>query len=55
VHRQGWLSRGDIRLKLNFNGSSDTDVKYFGVLGPLGTWHFQREGAYAGLATGHTR
>lgn len=50
VHRQGWLSRGDIRLKLNFNGPSETDVKYFGVLGPLGRWRFARDEARAGMA-----
>ncbi len=44
IHRQGWLSRGDIRLKLNFNGPADTDVKYFGVLGPLGAWRFEPVG-----------
>lgn len=38
VHRHGWLSRGRIRLKLNFNGANQTDVDFLGALGPLGHW-----------------
>lgn len=41
VHRRGWLTRGDIRLKLNFSGSVMIDVDYPGVVGPLGNWQFQ--------------
>jgi lipopolysaccharide transport system ATP-binding protein len=43
IHRHGWLSRGDVRLKLNFNGALDTDVTYLGLIGPQGKWRLERE------------
>lgn len=40
IHRRSWLSRGDIRLKMNLSGSRTSDVNYPGVVGPLGDWQF---------------
>jgi lipopolysaccharide transport system ATP-binding protein len=39
VHRHGFLSRGKIRVKLNFDGVRETDVWLPGVVGDLGQWH----------------
>ncbi len=41
IHRHGWLSRGDIRLKMNFSGSEASDVTYPGILGALGSWRYR--------------
>lgn len=38
VHRHGFLSRGKIRIKLNFDSARDTDVDLPGVVGELGQW-----------------
>jgi lipopolysaccharide transport system ATP-binding protein len=38
VHRHGWLSRGQIRLKMNFNGANQTDIDFPGAIGALGAW-----------------
>ncbi len=38
LHRLRWLSRGDIRLRLNLGGGRQTDVDFPGVVAPLGTW-----------------
>ncbi len=42
VHRHGWLTRGDIRLKLDFGGPRAVDVWFPGVIGPLGAWQIER-------------
>ncbi len=38
VHRHGFLSRGKIRVKLNFDGARQTDVTLPGLVGELGQW-----------------
>lgn len=38
VHRHGFLSRGKIRVKLNFDSVRETDVTLPGVVGELGQW-----------------
>ncbi len=43
IHRQGWLTRGDIRLKLEFGGPRAVDVWFPGVIGPIGTWQVSRD------------
>lgn len=43
VHRHGWLSRGDIRLKLNFAGPVLIDVHYPGIVGSLGSWQVRTD------------
>ncbi|WP_374686498.1 ABC transporter ATP-binding protein [Promineifilum sp.] len=42
VHRHGWLSKGDIRLRLNFNGPTQSDVHFLGIMGPIGAWQVER-------------
>jgi lipopolysaccharide transport system ATP-binding protein len=42
VHRHGWLTRGDIRLRLDFGGSRATDVDLPGIIGPIGAWLVDR-------------
>ena len=42
VHRHGWLTRGDIRLKLDFGGPRVHDVFFPGVIGPIGGWQVDR-------------
>jgi len=42
VHRHGWLTRGDIRLKLDFGGPRAVDVWFPGVIGPLGAWQIEQ-------------
>ena len=42
IHRHGWLTRGDIRLKLDFGGPRAVDVWFPGVIGPLGAWQIER-------------
>lgn len=48
VHRRGWLSRGDIRLKMNFSGSMASDVNYPGVVGPMGRWQVRADSSETG-------
>ncbi len=43
IHRHGWLTRGDIRLKLDFGGPRAVDVWFPGVIGPIGAWQVNRE------------
>lgn len=43
IHRHGWLTRGDIRLKLDFGGSCAVDVTFPGVIGPMGAWRIHRD------------
>lgn len=38
IHRQGWISRQDIRVKLSFGSHRETDVTYPGVLKSIGRW-----------------
>ena len=38
IHRLRWLSKGDIRLRLNLGGARDTDVDFPGVISPVGNW-----------------
>jgi hypothetical protein len=38
LHRQRWLSKGDVRLHLNLGGGRETDVDFPGVVAPLGEW-----------------
>jgi lipopolysaccharide transport system ATP-binding protein len=38
IHRERWLSKGDIRLRLNLGGVRESDIDYPGVVLPLGTW-----------------
>jgi len=42
LHRLRWLSRGDIRLRLNLGGGRQTDVDFPGVVAPLGDWTVRR-------------
>ena len=51
VHRHGWLSRGQVRLKLQGGGARATDVDYPGAIGPLGEWEVRRIGEW-GLGIG---
>ncbi len=43
IHRHGWLTRGDIRLKLDFGGPRAVDVWFPGVIGPIGVWQVNRD------------
>ncbi len=43
IHRLRWLSRGDIRLRLNLGGGRQTDVDFPGVVAPLGDWTVRRQ------------
>lgn len=38
IHRLRWLSKGDIRLRLNLGGARGTDVDFPGVISPVGSW-----------------
>jgi lipopolysaccharide transport system ATP-binding protein len=43
LHRTGiWISRNQIRLKINFEGVKITDVDYPGALQPQGTWDVEQ-------------
>lgn len=44
IHRLRWLSRGDIRLRLNLGGSRRFDVDFPGVLAPVGEWTVTQNG-----------
>ncbi len=46
VHRHGWLTRGDIRLKLDFGGPRANDVWLPGVISPIGGWRVDRREAW---------
>ncbi len=48
VHRHGWLTRGDIRLKLDFGGPRAYDVWFPGIIGPIGAWQVHRPAIYEG-------
>ncbi len=39
IHRQGWISKSDFRMKLVFGGAAVSDVDYPGALQSLGSWH----------------
>jgi lipopolysaccharide transport system ATP-binding protein len=38
IHRLRWLSKGEIRLRLNLGGVRESDVDYPGVVAPIGRW-----------------
>ncbi len=38
IHRLRWLSKGDIRLRLNVGGARQTDVDFPGLVSPVGSW-----------------
>jgi lipopolysaccharide transport system ATP-binding protein len=38
IHRLRWLSKGDIRLRLNLGGARESDVDFPGVVSPVGHW-----------------
>ena len=38
IHRLRWLSKGDVRLRLNLGGGRETDVDFPGAVAPLGDW-----------------
>ncbi|CUS04171.2 putative polysaccharide ABC transporter ATP-binding protein [Candidatus Promineifilum breve] len=38
IHRLRWLSKGDIRLRLNLSGAREWDVDFPGVVSPVGNW-----------------
>jgi len=38
LHRLRWLSKGDVRLRLNLGGGRETDVDFPGAVAPLGDW-----------------
>ncbi len=42
VHRHGWLTRGDIRTKVDFGGAREFDVTFPGVVRPIGQWRIDR-------------
>ena len=44
IHRLRWLSKGDIRLRLNLGGTRETDVDFPGVVSPVGTWAVYHNG-----------
>lgn len=44
IHRLRWLSKGDIRLRLNLGGARRTDVDFPGVLSPVGDWAVYQNG-----------
>ncbi len=44
IHRLRWLSKGDIRLRLNLGGTRETDVDFPGIMSPVGTWAVYRNG-----------
>lgn len=53
IHRERWLSRGDIRLKLNFDGPRRSDVDFLGALQPLGSWQVRQAG-FVPFSTNHS-
>ncbi|RIK23690.1 MAG: ABC transporter ATP-binding protein [Anaerolineae bacterium] len=48
IHRLRWLSKGDIRLRLNLGGARETDVDFPGVVSPVGSWTVHHNGDAAG-------
>jgi lipopolysaccharide transport system ATP-binding protein len=44
IHRLRWLSKGDIRLRLNLGGPRETDVDFPGVFSPVGNWTVYQNG-----------
>ncbi len=44
IHRLRWLSKGEIRLRLNLGGTRETDVDFPGVMSPVGSWAVYRNG-----------
>jgi hypothetical protein len=38
IHRHGWLTRGDVRLRLNLGGPALSDVHFPGIIAPIGEW-----------------
>jgi lipopolysaccharide transport system ATP-binding protein len=42
VHRHGWLTRNEIRMKLDFDGLRADDVWFPGVINPIGSWKLKR-------------
>lgn len=44
IHRLRWLSKGDIRLRLNLGGTRETDVDFPGVMSPVGSWAVYHNG-----------
>ena len=38
IHRQRWLSRGDVRLRLQMGGVRESDVDFPGAVAPPGDW-----------------
>lgn len=38
IHRLHWLSKGEIRLRLNVGGARETDVDFPGMVMPIGNW-----------------
>ena len=44
IHRLRWLSKGDIRLRLNLGGARETDVDFPGVMSPVGDWAIYHNG-----------
>jgi lipopolysaccharide transport system ATP-binding protein len=52
IHRTGkWMSRNDVRLKINFEGVRVTDVDYPGALQPQGAWNVRCLGARSDIAS----
>ena len=44
IHRLRWLSKGDVRLRLNLGGGRETDVDFPGAVAPLGDWTVNARG-----------
>ncbi len=44
IHRLRWLSKGEIRLRLNLGGARQTDVDFPGVMSPVGDWTVYQNG-----------
>lgn len=42
IHRRKWLTRNEIRLRMQFGGVREFDVRFPGLIGPVGQWEVKR-------------
>jgi lipopolysaccharide transport system ATP-binding protein len=55
IHRLRWLSRGEIRVRLNLDGSRRYDVNFPGVVAPIGSWQVIQNGGIKQSEHGRNR
>jgi lipopolysaccharide transport system ATP-binding protein len=41
VHRQGWLTKGDVRIRIDVGGLRTSDVDFPGIILPPTEWHIE--------------